>query len=203
MSRRTTARRSLPPRADGGCPTGYHARRAYTVRRTGTRVAAACVRATTPGEPRAAFLKRTRQRMTQRLKGFPKDARGPAAANCPRGTIRRDPYVRIRMGRRSYVAGACIADQGAPGKGLPSGARGIGALRKGDLRQFGYTNVTELSEGRRHLALAAAVRAYGSLTIWRKLNAVYVYTRRTSPASSAIFKADRDWIAAYYGIKAF
>jgi hypothetical protein len=139
--------------------------------------------------------------MTQRLKGFRVAARGPTS--CPRGTIRRDPYVRMRLGRRSYVPAACIADQGAPGKGLPSGAPGIGPLRKGDLDRFGYSNVTQMSEGRRHLALAAAVRAYGSLTVWRKLNAVAIYTRRTSPASSRVFKADRDWVRAHYGIKAF
>jgi hypothetical protein len=57
--------------------------------------------------------------------------------------------------------------------------------------------------GRRHLSLAAAVRKYGALTVWRKLNAIYIYTRRSSPTSSATFKADRDWIKATYGIKAF
>jgi hypothetical protein len=51
-----------------------------------------------------------------------------------------------------------------------------------------------MTKGRRHLALAAAVATYGSLTVRRKLNAVYVYTRNTAPASSAIFKADRDWV---------
>ncbi len=111
--------------------------------------------------------------------------------------------MRVRLGRRTAVPAACITDQGAPGKGLPSGAPGIGPLRKGDLDRFGYSNVTEMSEGRRHLALAAAVRAYGSLTVWRKLNAVAIYTRRTSPASSRVFKADRDWVRAHYGIKAF
>jgi hypothetical protein len=92
---------------------------------------------------------------------------------------------------------------GAPGKGIPTGAPGIGPLRKGDLHRFGYTDVAHLSEGRRHLALAAAVKAYGALTVWRKLNAIYVYTRRTSPRSSAIFNADRDWIKTHYGIEAF
>jgi len=139
--------------------------------------------------------------MTQRMKGFRIAARG--LTSCPRGTILRNPYVRERRGRRTAVPAACIKDQGAPGKGLSSGAPGIGPLRKGDLDRFGYRNVTELSESRRHLALAAAVRAYGSLTVWRKLNAVAIYTRRTSPASSAVFKADRDWVRAHYGIKAF
>lgn len=111
--------------------------------------------------------------------------------------------MRVRSGKRSYVAASCIKNQGAPGKGLSSGEPGIGPLRSGDLERFGYTNVTAMSSSRRHLALARAIRAYGSLTVWRKLNAVYVYTKRTSPASSRIFKADRDWVNASYGIKAF
>jgi len=107
-----------------------------------------------------------------------------------------------RTGKRARVAAGCIKNVGNPGKGLPSGP-GIGPLRKGDLSRFGYEHVTAMTEGRRHLALASAVKEYGSLTVWRKLNALYVYTRNTSPSSSAIFKADRDWIRAHYGIKAF
>jgi hypothetical protein len=115
---------------------------------------------------------------------------------CPRGTIYRRSYRR-RTGRR--VAGNCIADVGAPGKGLASGGPGIGQLRSGDLTRFGYDDVKDMSEARRHLALARAVATYGPLSVFRKLNAVYVYTRRTSPASSRIFKADRDWIKSRYG----
>jgi len=153
------------------CPVGYHTRRAYTIKKTGTRVATSCVRST---------------------------------RRCPTGTIVRNPYVRTRKGRRTLVAASCIKDVGNPGKGLlsPSGKSlpGIGPLRKGDLSRFGYEDVTSMSEGRRHLALSRAVKAYGSLTVWRKLNAVYIYTRHTAPASSAVFKADRDWIREHYGI---
>ncbi len=161
------------------CPAGFHPRRSYRVSRTGTRVAAACVRA-------------TRKRMTTRLRGIRK--------SCPSGQIVRDAYVR---GRRQFVPAACIKNVGNPGKGILSGAPGIGPLRKGDLSRFGYDDVISMSEGHRHLALAAAVRSYGSLTVWRKLNAVFVYTKNTSPASSRIFKADRDWIKEHFGISAF
>ncbi len=197
--RRTFKSRSR--RSDGSCPPGYHGRKAYTVKRTGTRVGARCVRATTKSGPRAAFLKASRSRMSRRLRGIAKSRRGVTA--CPPGQIVRDAYVRIRSGRRQFVPASCIPDVGNPGKGIPTGAPGIGALRKGDLKRFGYDNVTDMSDGRRHLALALAVKAYGSLTVWRKLNAVYIYTRHTAPASSAIFKADRDWIKEHYGIKAF
>jgi hypothetical protein len=111
---------------------------------------------------------------------------------CPTGTI-----LRIRTRKAS-----CIPDVGNPGKGFQGEGKGIGPLRKGDLSQFGYDHVTRTSEGRRHLALAKAVHEYGALSVWRKLNAVYVYTRNTAPASSAIFKADRNWIYTHYGISA-
>lgn len=76
----------------------------------------------------------------------------------------------------------------------------IGPLHKGDLAQFGYEKVVTMSEGRRHLALAGAVRKYGALGVWRKLNAVYVYTKNGAPTSSAIFKADRDWVKSHYKV---
>lgn len=72
--------------------------------------------------------------------------------------------------------------------------QGIGPLKSGYLKRFGYGNVVSMSEEARRSALRRAVAAYGSLTVFRKLNAVYVYTRRSAPASSAIFKADRDWV---------
>jgi len=115
----------------------------------------------------------------------------------------RNAYVRIRQGERQYVAASCIKDVGNPGKGLPSGAPGIGALRKGDLKQFGYTKVKTLSPVIRHAALTKAVTAYGSLAIWRKLNALFIYSRHTAPDSSKVFKEDRDWVKAKFGIRAF
>lgn len=175
------------------CRPGFHTRKAYKVKRTGTRVAASCIRKTTSA--------RTRGRMTRRLRGVRKTQYGPRS--CSAGKIRRVPYVRILRGRRTFVPASCIANVGAPGKGLASGAPGIGPLRQGNLKRFGYSDVRAMSTGRRHLALAAAVHKYGALTVWRKLNAIYIYTRRTAPTSSAIFKADRDWIKATYGIKAF
>ena len=156
------------------CPAGYHPRRAYTIKKTGTRVAASCVRRSATRAP----------------------------TTCGSGQILRSPYSAIRRGRTIRVAASCIKNVGNPGKGLPSGAPGIGPLRKGDLSRFGYSHVTNMTTDARRTALGVAVKAYGSLTLWRKLNALYVYTRNTSPASSAIFKADRDWIRAHYGIAA-
>jgi hypothetical protein len=75
---------------------------------------------------------------------------------------------------------------------------GIGKLRHGLLAKFGYTHVASLSLNQRHVALQKAVQAYGPLSVFRKLNAVYVYSKKTAPTSSKLFKADRDWIGAKY-----
>lgn len=115
---------------------------------------------------------------------------------CSREMTYRKSYT--RKGKR--MAGG--RDVGAPGKGVAKGD-GIGPLRKGELTKFGYENVVKLSETERHTALTKAVAEYGSLGVWRKLNAVSIYTRRISPASSKVFKADMDWIRAKFGIKVF
>lgn len=70
----------------------------------------------------------------------------------------------------------------------------IGTLKKGLLTKFGYQNVTQLSLEQRHEALQKAIRAYGPLSVFRKLNAVYVYNRKTNPSHSKIFKTDALWV---------
>jgi len=75
---------------------------------------------------------------------------------------------------------------------------GIGPLKKGELGQFGYHKVRSLATSTRHMALGKAVAKYGALTTFRKLNALYVYTRKASPSSSAIFYRDRNWVRTHY-----
>ena len=51
----------------------------------------------------------------------------------------------------------------------------------------------------RHAALTNAVKEYGALTVFRKLNAISVYTRHTAPTSSRIFLLDRNWVKRTFG----
>jgi len=66
--------------------------------------------------------------------------------------------------------------------------RKIGPLRPGLLKAVGY-DVTA-STTRRRAAVKRAVKRYGRSSTIKKLNAVAVLTRRTSPAKSKRFKAD-------------
>jgi hypothetical protein len=143
----------------------------------------------------------TRRRMGIRMRGFRKSKRG--ARRCPTGKVLRAAYVRITRGRRVPVPASCIPDVGAAGKGLRSGKPGIGTLKKGNLVRFGYQKIAGLPEATRRAALRKAVGAYGALTVFRKLNALHVYTRRTSPATSRVAAADKAWVRATFGLKAF
>lgn len=77
----------------------------------------------------------------------------------------------------------------------------IGSLRSNDLGKYGYTHVKRMTVEARHEALTKAVAAYSALSVFRKLNAVYVLTRgatRKSNTSSRIFLKDRDWVKATF-----
>ena len=109
--------------------------------------------------------------------------------------------MRVTRGKRVRVPASCIPDVGASGKGFRGGP-GIGTLKRGNLTRFGYERIANMDVAARRIALKKAVAAYGSLTVWRKLNALSIYTRRTSPATSRAAKADMDWIRATFSIKA-
>jgi hypothetical protein len=77
--------------------------------------------------------------------------------------------------------------------------RKIGPLKKGELKQFGYK--VKLPSAERHTALKRAVRKYGSLSVWKKINVLYVYSKYSNPTLHRIYGADRNWIRHTYGLK--
>lgn len=111
--------------------------------------------------------------------------------------IRRNAYTRKSYTRKtgtrvkgSRVRARMIRDVGAPGKWRREhmGAPGIGSLKQGLMRDVGY-DVNAPATTRR-AAVKRAVEKYGRNSTIKKLNAVAVYTRRTSPGKSKKFKAD-------------
>lgn len=101
----------------------------------------------------------------------------------------------------SYVPPGTIKDVGRPGKGFKGPGKGIGKLRKGGLSEFGYEDVVSMTELARHRALMRVLREgkENPLALFRKLNALMIYTRRTAPESSKVFCADRNWLAEKFG----
>jgi hypothetical protein len=138
-------------------------------------------------------------------------------SRCPKGYIIRKGYTRkfkpgvkasgftVRRKGTIYtvrpkansirVPEACIKDRGLPGKG----SEGIGKLRKGELIKYGYQY--RLSDSLRQSALKRAIKRYGPLSVYRKLDAVAKLSVRTAPDASDIFSRDRNWIKSNFELK--
>ena len=109
---------------------------------------------------------------------------------CGSGRIRRKAYT---TKRGVHVRSRLVKDMGAHGKWASKHSEaGIGELKEGELSGIGYS--AKKGKTARHSALKKAVRRYGPLSTFRKLNAVATYTKRTSKGKSKTFKADRNWV---------
>jgi hypothetical protein len=137
---------------------------------------------------------------------------------CPKGYILRRGYTRrfrpslktsgftVRRKGTVYtvrpkantirVPPSCIKDRGLPGKGI---GEGFGKLRKGELIKYGYQY--RLSDSLRQAALKKAIKRYGPLSVYRKLDAVAKLSLRTAPDASDIFIRDRDWVRENFELK--
>lgn len=63
---------------------------------------------------------------------------------------------------------------------------------KDALRKHGYS--VSKSDVARRSALAKAVKEFGALSVYRKLNAQYVFRKNYAPETAARFKADAEWV---------
>lgn len=110
--------------------------------------------------------------------------------------ITRKGYTAHRRGKTVRVHSRRIHDVGAPGKWTSLHGPGIGPLKEGSLGKVGYSEMR--SKTARHSALKKAVKKFGPLSTFRKLQAVGTYTKRTSKNKSKRFLADRDWVKKTY-----
>ena len=88
-------------------------------------------------------------------------------------------------------------DLGKPGKG----PKLIFIKEKGALRKHGYS--VKKSEAARHRALASAIKEHGALSVYRKLNAQYVFRKNYDPKNAARFKADAEWVRDNFKVDGF
>lgn len=115
-------------------------------------------------------------------------------------TVRRSGKIyTVRPSKNEvHVNSSCIRNRGLPGKG-PREGEGIGKLRKGALIKYGYSY--RLPNSIRQTALKKAVKVYGPLSVYRKLNAVAKYSTRVAPDASTIFSKNRNWVRSNYTLK--
>lgn len=124
-----------------------------------------------------------------------------ALATCKKGFHPRKRHTRKAYTRKTLARVAavkvrpttCVRGYQGPGKG-------IGTLKKGALSRYGYA--TSKSVRSRHIALNAAAKHDGPLAVYRRLNALAVYTKRTAPTTAKAALADRAYIGEAFGYKA-
>ena len=124
-----------------------------------------------------------------------------ASATCKKGFHPRKRYTRKAYTRKTKARVAAVAVKPTTCvRGYTGPGKGIGTLKKGALSRYGYgTSNTARS---RHIALNAAAKHDGPLTVYRRLNALAVYTKRTSPTTSKVALSDRAYIGEAFGYKA-
>lgn len=127
---------------------------------------------------------------------------------CKKGFILRKSYTR----KGTRVPSVCIRSTSPAGTkysnfqkktGKTRKAGQIGPVKKGLLTKHGYTNIAELSQAERRAALRKAVKEYGSLSTWKKINVLAIYAKNKNPKLKSAYNADKNWIKRTYGLKAF
>jgi hypothetical protein len=120
--------------------------------------------------------------------------------HCGKGEIIREGYRRRSYSRKSgssvksaRVAPGCIQARGLSKKRGSKGKQ-LFILEKGTLGKYGYHDVEHMSQKERHDALHRALKDMSPLSVYRKLNAVYLVNRNTNPNISATFKTDSEWV---------
>lgn len=190
------------------CKKGYIKRKAYT-KKSGTRVKGECIKATSQsGLKRSDFEKKE----LEREKKIHSEARKKfGTPKCKSGEILREGYHKKKYTRKAksssksksksskkvkridvkstWVAPTCIKSV----TGRPHGKK-LFTLEKGDLEKFGYDDVKNLTKSQRQSALKKALKKIKPLSLFRKINALYVLNENKDPKLAKIFKDDRDFI---------
>ena len=117
---------------------------------------------------------------------------------CEKGEIVREGYTRkayvrktgIRVSR-TKVAPGCIRAVGLSKKRGTKGKQ-LFVLEKGTLTQYGYH--ANLTEEDRHNALKKALVTIKPLSVYRKLNALYVLNKNKDASLANLYRKDADWV---------
>ena len=211
--------KSLPYNENKGCPSGYHKRKSY-LSMLGFRVPRRCIRSTSVYRNSSRQIRsKERAKQTRRNKLYVPSIKSLSRKACPPGMIERKAFAReysTAIRKKGYtvrratgttyrvypkakaisVKPQCVKNTGKSTK------RTIGPLRNGELHKHGYS--FKLREDDRRRALRQAVKEFGPLGVYRKLNAVSKLSKSLAPQASNVFKSDRNWINSKYGpLKAF
>jgi hypothetical protein len=160
------------------------------------RVSSGCIKAQSDSGLKRTNIDKEMMTKKKRIHDFIRKSVG--TLKCRSGQIIREGYLRNAYKRKTgvyvdatIVPPACIQDTGKPGKGPQ-----LFVLHKGDLTKYGYHS--NLSETKRHEALTLALKHIKPLSVYRKLNALYILNKNKDPIISKIYKNDANWVRSFF-----
>ena len=200
-----------------GCPSGFHKRKSY-LSLLGFKVPRRCIRSTSVYRNRD-YKRGESARRSRHNKLYVPSIKSLSRKACPPGMIERKAFAReystaVRQkgytvrrasgtsykvypkARKTTVKSQCIKNIGRSRRSEKTRGR-IGPLRKGELHKHGYS--FKLKGADREKALRHAIKEYGPLGVYRKLNAVAKLSKTAAPRASNIFKSNRNWIVKQFG----
>ena len=137
-------------------------------------------------------------KMTKRRKVHSAMRKKYGTPHCKPGQIIREGYTYTRKSafkrqtvNTIQVAPGCIK---ATGLSIKRGTKGkqLFVLDKGTLTQFGYH--TALRDDQRQATLKKALQQIKPLSVYRKLNALYVLNKNKNPALALLYRSDADFV---------
>ncbi len=108
-------------------------------------------------------------------------------SKCPKNQIMRSGYTRSTG---TVVSKHCIEDRGKPGHSVQ-----LFKLVPGVLEKYGYHGIKSVTRAQRRNALDNALKkGFDPLSLFRRINALYVLNKNQNPDVAKLFKKDRDYI---------
>ena len=72
-------------------------------------------------------------------------------------------------------------------------------VKRGELTKHGYS--VHSGDSLRHQALSKSVREDGALTVYKRLNLLYVWNKKRNPAVAKTAREDMEWVGRKYGVQ--
>ena len=180
------------------CSKGSISRKGYVrhLKNKTIRVKGSCIKAQSQsGFKRSSMDKKI---MTKKKKTYQQIRKRFGSPKCKSGKVLREGYSRKSYTRKSgvfvtstKVRPGCIKAVGLSRKRGVKGTQ-LFILEKGTLTKYGYHSNQSIVERRE--ALKKALKNTKPLSLYRKLNALYVLNKNKNPPLAKLFRNDADWV---------
>ncbi len=124
---------------------------------------------------------------------MPSSKKGSRKRGRPLGSKNKSPSQRSRS-RNNSTTRRSSGRKLSPRETVRNAAMN---MRKGRLSSFGYSNIKSLSAQERHDALDKAIQDENPLSVFRKINLIYVLNKNNQPVAD-ILNRDKNWIRRNY-----